>query len=96
MLLMIGTLLQKEVLYINTPRLLDKLRPNGSEEDWIEKCMQPDILVLDDLGQEKISEWVLERLYIIINERYTARKKTIITSNLPITEGRSLKNKLNH
>jgi DNA replication protein DnaC len=40
-----------------------------------------DLLVIDDLGKEKPSEWVLEKLYAIINERYENFKPIIITTN---------------
>lgn len=40
-----------------------------------------DLLVIDDLGKEKPSEWVLEKLYSIINERYENNKPVVITTN---------------
>jgi DNA replication protein DnaC len=42
-----------------------------------------DVLVLDDLGAEKSSEWTLSMLYHVINERYNQGRTTIITTNLP-------------
>ena len=44
--------------------------------------LEADVLVLDDLGVEKTSEWVQETLGLVINTRYNARRATIITSNL--------------
>jgi DNA replication protein DnaC len=41
------------------------------------------VLVLDDLGAEKSSEWTLSMLYHVINERYNQGRTTIITTNLP-------------
>lgn len=41
-----------------------------------------DLLVLDDLGKEKPSEYTLETLYRLINGRIENGKATIITSNL--------------
>lgn len=93
--LMFWLVLDNSILYTNVPKLMDDLRP--SEQDIgkvrIDKCIDADILILDDFGQEKVSERVRERLYIIINERYITRKKTIFTSNLSIDE---LNLKLNH
>jgi len=40
-----------------------------------------DLLVLDDLGAEKTSEWVEETLNLIVNARYSDRRTTIFTSN---------------
>jgi DNA replication protein DnaC len=42
-----------------------------------------DLLVLDDLGAEKQTEWVLEQLYSIINERWQDRRAIVVTTNLP-------------
>lgn len=40
------------------------------------------VLVLDDLGQEKMSDWTAETLYDLINHRYEHNCPTIITTNL--------------
>jgi DNA replication protein DnaC len=45
--------------------------------------MTADLLVLDDLGAEKTSEWVEETLNLIVNTRYNERRLTIFTSNYP-------------
>ncbi len=42
-----------------------------------------DLLVLDDLGAEKQTEWVLEQLYSIVNERWQDRRSIVVTTNLP-------------
>jgi DNA replication protein DnaC len=42
-----------------------------------------DLLVLDDLGAEKQTEWVLEQLYSIVNERWQDRSTIVVTTNLP-------------
>jgi DNA replication protein DnaC len=45
--------------------------------------MEADLLVLDDLGAEKTSEWVDETMNLIVNTRYSERRLTIFTSNYP-------------
>lgn len=40
------------------------------------------LVVLDDLGREKISDWTGETIYALINSRYEAMRSTIVTSNL--------------
>jgi DNA replication protein DnaC len=45
--------------------------------------MSADLLVLDDLGAEKTSEWVEETMNLIVNTRYNERRVTIFTSNYP-------------
>lgn len=76
-----------DVLYVNVPRLLDDMRPKW-DKPWvdIEKYMLTRVVLLDDLWQEKMSDWVKERLYIIFNERYNRRLPTIITSNYSLDE----------
>jgi DNA replication protein DnaC len=43
--------------------------------------MRADLLVLDDLGAEKASEWVEETMNLIVNTRYNEKRLTIFTSN---------------
>ena len=64
-----------------------------SEKTIIDKYTHVDLLVLDDLGAEKTTEWVLQALYTIIDRRSREEMRTIITSNLSLTE---LKNKLDN
>lgn len=54
-----------------------------TEYSILQDVIQVDVLVLDDLGAEKSSEWTLSMLYHVINERYNDRRTTIITTNLP-------------
>jgi len=53
-----------------------------TEMDVLRPVLEADVLVLDDLGVEKTSEWVHETLGLVINTRYNARRTTIVTSNL--------------
>ena len=52
-----------------------------AEMDVLKPIMDADMLVLDDLGAEKTSEWVEETLNLIVNARYSAQRTTIFTSN---------------
>ena len=53
-----------------------------TEMDVLAPVLHADLLVLDDLGAEKTSEWVQETLGLVVNTRYNARRATIFTSNL--------------
>ncbi len=64
--------------------LLDALRPGGPE-DAMDEAMSARLLVLDDLGAEKPTEWTAERLYAIVNRRWMNEFVTVATSNLPVT-----------
>ena len=52
-----------------------------AEMDVLRPVIECDLLVLDDLGAEKTSEWVEETLNLIVNSRYSQRRTTIFTSN---------------
>jgi DNA replication protein DnaC len=52
-----------------------------AEMDVLRPVMEADILVLDDIGSEKTSEWVEETMNLIVNTRYNERRHTIFTSN---------------
>lgn len=66
-------------------RLLRETYGSGTrvnEMDILRPVMEADLLVLDDLGQEKTSDWVQETLGLVINTRYASRRPLIITTNL--------------
>ncbi|HYP47199.1 MAG TPA: ATP-binding protein, partial [Thermoleophilaceae bacterium] len=51
--------------------------------DLFRRLCSVDVLVLDDLGAEKQTEWVLEQLYSIVNERWQDQRAIVVTTNLP-------------
>lgn len=53
-----------------------------TEMGVLQPLLDADLLVLDDLGAERTSEWVQETLGLVVNTRYNARRATIFTSNL--------------
>lgn len=44
------------------------------------------VLVLDDLGREKTSDWTGEVIYALVNARYEALLRTVVTTNLTSAE----------
>src|SRR6266404_1713130 len=52
-----------------------------TEVEVLRPVMTAELLVLDDLGAEKTSEWVDETMNLIVNTRYNERRVTIFTSN---------------
>lgn len=52
-----------------------------TELEILRPVMTADLLVLDDIGAEKTSEWVEETLNLIVNTRYNERRTTLFTSN---------------
>jgi DNA replication protein DnaC len=74
-------------LFLTVPDLLDWLRysydsSETSFEQRFEEIRNIDLLVLDDLGTENATPWACEKLFQIINHRYTSRLPTVITTNL--------------
>ena len=55
-----------------------------SEYEAIERYTNPDILLLDDLGKEKPTEWNISVLFNVINTLYNNKKRLIITTNYTI------------
>lgn len=79
------TLLENEGYYINLASFLESLRlsyENNTTDLLVDKVVNAKLLIIDDIGAEKVSDWTLERLYSIINERVVNNRATIYTSNL--------------
>ena len=73
----------RTVLYMTVPYLLERLRgPSALEMPSVLRAMtQADVVVWDDLGAEKPTEWTLDRLYLLLDARYEAEKPLLVTSN---------------
>ena len=52
-----------------------------SESQLLNQLTRIKILVLDDFGTETVKDWIAERVYHIVNERYVNKLPTIYTSN---------------
>lgn len=70
-----------DVLFRPVVELLDELRP-GAETDVLPDAMGVDVLVLDDLGAERPTDWTAERLFAVVNRRWMDRRPVIATTNL--------------
>jgi len=46
------------------------------------KLSSVDLLHLDDLGAERRTEWVLDQLYSIVNERWQDKRSIVVTTNI--------------
>lgn len=63
-------------------RSLGEVPPDGSYYHGIrEELLNTGVLVLDDLGTQKATEFAEERLYEVVNGRYAARSRLIVTTN---------------
>jgi DNA replication protein DnaC len=79
----------RSVAIYSLPKLLARIRrtydsePGGdSYLSFFERLTSVDLLHIDDLGAEKRSDWVLEQLYALVNERYEAQRSMLVTTNL--------------
>lgn len=74
-------------IFIMVPDMLDSLRSEFDkqrgqrEASIIEEIRRAPFLVMDDLGSEKRTDWVEERIFMIINYRYANSLPTVITTN---------------
>lgn len=59
-----------------------------SRQKLIHDLSTVDLLVLDDFGMEKVTEWVNETIYNVVNARYIERLPIIVTSNFSIEESK--------
>jgi DNA replication protein DnaC len=57
----------------------DKDGPDA--EDLLDALIDVDMLVLDDIGSEKVTDWTRESLFRLIDKRKNTRRRTILTSN---------------
>src|SRR6202007_419723 len=57
--------------------------PTGqtTELDVLRPVFETDVLVLDELGAVKPTEWVWDTVSLILNTRYNNNRTTIITTN---------------
>ena len=81
--------LENEGLYIYLPTFLNDLRnsynnPTADFEEELEMVTKCKLLIIDDIGAERVTEWVRERIVSIINTRYSNGLCTIYTSNLSL------------
>jgi DNA replication protein DnaC len=78
----------RTVAIYSLPKLFARIRATydagpeaDSYTDFFESLCAVDLLHLEDLGTEKRTEWVLEQLYALINERYEREKSIMVTTN---------------
>ena len=89
-----GKVLEKgyDVIYVSSPDFFAKLEalhfgsdPAGEEEMLLRTAAGADLLILDDLGSEFNSSFLISTLYSLLNNRLGAKLPTIVTTN--VTDG---------
>jgi DNA replication protein DnaC len=76
------------VAIYSVPRLLAEIKQTydrDSDDSYMQlfrRLCAVDLFHLDDLGAERTTEWVLEQLYAIVNERWQNQRSIVVTTNL--------------
>ncbi len=88
-----------EVYYIDWNDLVRLMRSgeDAASRDYyainelIQKLASVDLLLFDEFGASKVSPWVYDNIYFVINRRYNTQKITCFSSNFmddPVNGGR--------
>ena len=56
----------------------------ASKSDLLRPLLEAPVLVLDELGAQKPTPWVVDLLYYLLNSRYTQRLPTLFTTNFAL------------
>jgi DNA replication protein DnaC len=78
-------------LFLTVPDLLDTLRfaysdPTSTFEDRFDEIRRSSLLVMDDFGTQNATAWAQEKLFQIVNYRYTNRLPLVVTTNNSLPE----------
>lgn len=76
------------VLMTNLARVLNTLTAlySGDRNRYIDDLNRYPLLILDDLGMERSSEFAMEQVYSVIDSRYRSGQPLIVTTNLTLEE----------
>ncbi len=93
---------EQDIRFTTAPELLLEIRatfkPNArkfndsgqceadTEQEVLDKYSKCGLLILDDLGSEKVSDFTIQSLYLVIDRRNRDLRPTIITTNLSLEE----------
>lgn len=68
-------------------KLLEKIKGfDTADNEYIEKLNSCKLLIIDDLGAERSTDFALEKVYNVIDSRYRTGKPLILTTNLELLE----------
>jgi DNA replication protein DnaC len=83
----------RSVAIYSVPHLLAEIRDTYDADnaersymDFFRRLVSVDLLHLEDFGAEKRTDWVLEQLYSLINQRYEDERSLLATTNLALEE----------
>lgn len=76
----------KSVIMTSFVKILQDIWENDQEADYITILNSASLLIIDDLGTERETDYALEKVYNIIDSRVRSNKPMIITSNLELKD----------
>lgn len=82
-------LLERNILVVMTSfvKILQNIQGNPEEENiFMSRMNDAQLLIIDDLGTERNTDYALEKVYNIIDSRYRAGKPLILTTNMTVKE----------
>ena len=76
------------VLMTNFPTILSRLSGMFGEDKtaFLDSLGEYDLLIIDDLGVERNTEYATEQMFSIVDSRYRSGKPLIVTTNLKLDE----------
>ena len=73
--------------FVSASNLIEISRQKRDDGDPLEDLISCRVLILDDVGQQRMGrDWLTDLLFRIIDARYQARRTVIVTSNVPLVE----------
>jgi len=76
-------------VFVNMPNLVNELIQgfkSGEESMTYLAALEKRLVIIDDLGAERLRDWVREHIYRLINERYEKMLPIVVTTNCAIQE----------
>ena len=70
----------------NFSTILNDLFAESDQNKYLDRLNDHSLLIIDDLGIERGTEYALEQVYNVIDTRYKSGKPLIITTNLTLVE----------
>lgn len=83
---------EKRVLMTNFSKISNGIYASADKNAYIEAICCYDLLIIDDLGSERSSSYMMENVFQVIDRRVCSGKPMIITTNLTVQEMRETQN----
>lgn len=73
------------IVFWSASLLLDRLRPGADDPDGaMRRLMEVEHLVLDDLAEERLTDWARERLDLLVGYRHASGLRMVVTTNASV------------